>query len=82
MTHDPTESIRREMVQEINVVEGSREYLEQKYGLVWDTSEVQRDFRISGFLAPFVRCTRKSDGKDGLLMFQHNPRFYFDFQES
>ena len=36
--NDPTESIRREMVKEINAVEGSREYLEAKYGKVWDLS--------------------------------------------
>jgi len=77
--NDPTESIRREMVKEINAVEGSREYLEAKYGEVWDTKELQKDFFVEGFLAPFVSVNRKSDNVKGTLEFQHSPRFYFNF---
>jgi len=72
-----TESIRREMLVEINAEPGSREYLEQKHGQVWDTSELQRDFDVLGFMAPLVVASRKSDGTKGSLMFQGNPRFYF-----
>ena len=66
---DPTEGIRRVMVAEINAVEGSREALEVEHGQVWDTDELQRDFSVTGFLAPFVGVTRKSDGKRGTLLF-------------
>jgi hypothetical protein len=76
---DPTEPIRRQMVAEINAVEGSREYLEQKHGQVWDTNQLQEDFEVLGFGAPFVVVKRKSDGVKGSLMFQHSPRFYFGF---
>ena len=79
-TSDPTESIRREMVKEINAVEGSREQLEAKYGQVWDTKEVQNDFSVEGFLAPFVSVKRKSDNVKGTLEFQHDPRLYFNFK--
>ena len=81
----PTESIRRQIVKAINdeVVSDSpdleRERLKLKYGKVWDTKEVQEDFEISGFMAPFVSCTRRKDGKKGALAFQHLPRFYFSF---
>jgi hypothetical protein len=77
---DPTESIRRQLVAEINAVPGSREYLEAKHGQVWDTSELQRDFEALGFLAPLIIVRRRSDGVKGSLMFQHNPRLYFGFQ--
>ena len=77
---DPTESIRRQMVTEINAEPGSREYLEAKHGQVWDTTELQRDFEALGFLAPFIMVRRRSDGVRGSLMFQHNPRFYFEFK--
>lgn len=79
MSHDPTESARREMVGTINAAPGSREALEAKYGKVWDTAEMQADFEVSGFMAPFVGVRRRSDGAEGTLMFQHNPRFYFSF---
>ncbi len=79
-TSDPTESIRREMVKEINAVEGSREQLEAKHGQVWDTKEVQNDFSVEGFLAPFVSVKRKSDNVKGTLEFQHDPRLYFNFK--
>jgi hypothetical protein len=78
--NDPTEGIRREMVAEINAAPGSREYLEAKHGKVWDTSELQRDFEVLGFLAPCVVVRRRSDSVRGSLMFQHDPRFYFKFQ--
>lgn len=78
---DQTEPIRREMVAEINAEPGSREYLEQKHGQVWDTTQLQQDFDVLGFLAPFVVVSRKSDGVKGSLMFQASPRFYFGFKE-
>lgn len=81
-TTDPTESIRREMVNEINLVPGSREDLESKYGQVWSTDEMQRDFEVLGFMAPMIGVRRKADGVKGSLMFQHNPRFYFSFKAS
>lgn len=78
---DPTESIRRKMVQEINSSPSTREGLEQDHGQVWDTKELQQDFVVHGFLAPFVNATRKSDGKHGTLMFTHMPRFYYGWEE-
>jgi len=77
---DPTETVRRQMVKQINAVEGSREYLEAEHGDVWDTSELQQEFDVLGFMAPVVVVCRKSDGMKGSVMFQHSPRFYFGFQ--
>lgn len=56
--------------------------LEIKHGQVWDTDEVQRDFVVESFLAPFVFVKRRSDGIRGTMIFQHSPRFYFDFKSS
>lgn len=74
---DETESIRRELVAEINAEPGSREYLEARHGQVWDTSQLQKDFEVLGFMAPTVVARRRSDGAKGSLMFQHNPRLYY-----
>lgn len=76
---DATESIRREMVKEINHEPGSREDLEQKHGQVWDTKEMQEEFEPLGFMAPLIVVRRRSDGIKGSLKFQHNPRLYFDW---
>jgi hypothetical protein len=78
---DSTEAIRRKMVKEINAVEGSREFLEAQHGQVWDTQELQADFSVQGFMAPFIGVVRKSDGSKGSMEFQHAPRFYFNFKE-
>lgn len=78
--HDETEAIRRAEVAEINLEPGSREALEAKHGQVWDTKEMQEEYEVTGFLAPFVVVRRKSDGVVGSLKFQHNPRIYFDFK--
>lgn len=77
---DPTETIRREQLAEINLNPGSREALEQKHGQVWDTKELQQDFEALGFMAPLIVVRRRSDGVKGSLYFQHNPRLYYGFQ--
>lgn len=45
----------------------------------WNTQEVQADFEILGFAAPFVAVRRRADGVKGYLQFTHNPRVYFGF---
>ena len=78
---DVTEGFRRELCAEINSKMSPREAMEAEHGQVWDTQELQRDFVVTGFLAPFVLVRRKSDDHKGTLMFQHHPRFYYGFQE-
>jgi hypothetical protein len=77
---DPTETVRRELVAEINAEPGSREALEALHGQVWNTEELSRDFEVIGFMAPMIAVIRKSDGVKGSLFFQHRPRFYFSFE--
>ena len=81
MSYDVTENIRRELAQNINEDPDPRALLKAKHGNVWDTTEMQKEFSVTGFAAPFVVVTRKSDGKTGSLMFQHSPRFYFGWRE-
>jgi hypothetical protein len=45
----------------------------------WTTDELQRDFEVMGFLAPFITVKRKSDGAKGSMKFTHSPRVYFNF---
>lgn len=76
---DPTEAIRQQQLEEINATPSEREALEAKHGQVWDTSELQEQFEVLGFMAPYCVVRRKSDGQKGSIMFQHSPRFYFSF---
>jgi hypothetical protein len=78
---DETEGIRRILTAVINSNSPERAELERKFGTVWNTEELARDFKVESFLAPFVVVKRKSDGKMGSLMFQHAPRYYFSFTE-
>ena len=78
---DPTEDARRALVAEINCQPAERAALVERYGQVWDTSELTNDLEVLEFAAPFVVVKRKTDNKIGSLMFQHHPRFYFAFQE-
>ena len=51
-------------------------------GPVWDTVELQRDYEVVGFLAPFVAVKRKSDGVTGTMTWvPAYPRFYYNFVE-
>ena len=76
---DATEPYRRQRLAEINAQPGSREALEAEYGQVWSTQELSQDFEVTGFFAPYVAVSRRSNGKKGSLEFQHSPRFYFNF---
>ena len=77
---DPTETIRRALVAEINSHPQSRQDLEVLHGQVWDTAELARDFEVLRFAAPFVEVIRKKAQQSGSLEFQHSPRFYYDFK--
>lgn len=46
----------------------------------WDTRQLQEDFTVHQFAAPLVIVTRKADGVNGTLQFNHSPRVYFDFR--
>lgn len=46
----------------------------------WNTQELQEDFEVIGFLAPFVVVKRKADGVRGTLMFTHAPRVYSNWE--
>ena len=48
----------------------------------WTTAEVQKDFNIIAFQAPFVVVERKADNVKGTLEFKHSPRLYFDFKKA
>lgn len=50
-------------------------------GQTWDTTQLQADFTVEGFSAPFVVVRRKSDGVRGTLEFTHSPRVYFGWRE-
>ena len=79
---------RRDLASKLNTdVESSSEdaeraRLEAKYGQVWDTKQLQEDFAVTGFGAPYVVVTRKTDSVVGSLEFQHSPRYYFNFTEN
>lgn len=76
MSHDETESVRRQMLES---GQPHRDLAEAKQR--WDHNEVREAFEIIGFMAPFCVAIRKSDGKKGSLEFTHHPRFYFNFVE-
>lgn len=78
--HDETEAPRRKRLAEINAEPGSREALEAEHGQVWDTDQLCEQFEAIGFMAPLVVVRRRSDGVKGSLEFQHNPRYYFNWQ--
>lgn len=75
---DPTESIRRKLIAETKPTE--REDLEAKVGQTWNTQELQRDFEVLGFMAPFVVVRKRATNEMGSLQFQHDPRLYHSWQ--
>ncbi len=76
---DLTEAFRRLRLAELNPGVGRTE-LEQRYGTVLDPVELAAAYKVMRFMAPLVVVKRKADGRIGSLEFQHNPRFYFNWQ--
>ena len=74
MSHDNTEALRREML-ETNQPHVDLAHADRR----WDTAQLQADFEVLGFMAPFVVVRRRSDGVRGSMEFTHSPRFYFNF---
>ena len=70
------EDIRREM---LRTGQAAFDLADDK-GQKWTPAELQVDFSVIGFSAPYVVVCRKSDGKTGTLEFTHNPRVYFAFE--
>ena len=80
MVNNP-EKLRRKWQAAINLRAAERPYLERRYGQVWDSAELARDFEVLEFAAPFAIVRRKADRKLGSVLFQHSPRYYFSFRE-
>jgi hypothetical protein len=72
--------IRKTLINEINAEQADRAKLEDKYSKVWNTTELTDEFEVQGFMAPFVVVRQRATGKRGSLMFQHYPRFYFNWK--
>jgi len=78
--HDETEIARRAMVlsgqprQDLSTAAVKGEQ-------TWDTGEMQAEFEVLDFVAPFVVVRRRSDGALGSLEFTHMPRTYFGWRE-
>jgi len=77
---DATEPARRLRLAELNPGAGRLE-LERRHGQTWDPTGLAAEFEVLGFMAPLVVVKRRADGIMGSLEFQHDPRFYFNWQE-
>jgi hypothetical protein len=78
--HDETENARRARQAELNREAAAIEELSQRYGTIWNPEALRQDFKVLGFMAPFVVVRNRHTGKKGSLEFQHDPRFYFNWQ--
>lgn len=74
---DETELIRRDMLRSGQPQRDLEACTTQR----WTTDQLQEDFEVLGFMAPFCMVRRKADGVKGSLMFTHSPRVYFNFKE-
>jgi len=63
-------------------VDEAKRYILEQYPQVWDTQEVQKEFKITSFLAPFCAAIRRADNVKGSLEFGDYPgRVYFNWME-
>lgn len=47
---------------------------------VYDQDELRDQYEVLGFRAPFVIVRERGSGRQGSMIFQNHPRFYFSFQ--
>jgi hypothetical protein len=76
---------RRTLADDINDAVESEDFeverarLAKVWSDVYGTEEFGKEFIVCGFAAPFVGVVRKKDMVSGYVLFQHSPRFYFEF---
>ena len=80
LAEEEVEAIRRYRALELNSRPGTRPELEARHGRVWGPDDLRCEFEVVGFAAPYVVVRRRSDATLGSLEFQHQPRFYFNFE--
>ncbi|HRR40152.1 MAG TPA: hypothetical protein P5244_02850 [Syntrophales bacterium] len=80
------EELQRYLIAAVNeqIPEGAtqgteRLSLEKEYGKVWSPEELAKEFRVLSILAPLVYVRNITTGQTGTLLFQHYPRYYYDF---
>lgn len=79
--NEATEMYRRQKFLSLNRESANRAKLQERHGQVWDHEQMQKEFSVRGFLAPYVMVTNKETGARGVLEFQNSPRFYFRWTE-
>ena len=55
--------------------------MENSENKTWSTKELQEDFEVLAFSAPYVVVVHKKTRKKGNLQFDHSPRVYYNFVE-
>jgi hypothetical protein len=74
---DTTQNTRRQMIE----TGQPQADLAAETGQTWTTDDLQREFEVTGFAAPYVVVRRRSDGQLGSLEFTHSPRWYFGWRQ-
>lgn len=59
-----------------------REHLVELFGQanVWDNFQLERQFHVVEYHYPYCHVRRKSDGAEGYVSYEHDPRLYYDFK--
>jgi len=73
---DDTAAVRRSMIASGQPVKD----LAADPDRTWTTAQLQEEYSVVAFQAPFVVVRRKSDGQLGSLEFTHSPRVYFGWK--
>lgn len=73
---DDTAAIRRDLIESGQVQEDLAADPDRK----WTTAQLQEEFEVLGFMAPFVTVRRIDDGALGSLEFTCSPRVYFGWR--
>jgi hypothetical protein len=77
---EETERLRRARAAQLNM-SLPKETLEAFYGKVWTTEELKAEWIIVAFVAPLVLVKSRADESLGSFEFQHEPRYYFNYQK-
>lgn len=77
--NNPFDAVRKMMIESGQPAEDLAD-VEEAGEEKWDTYQLQQEFKVEAFAAPFVIAVRKSDGKRGSLEFTHSPRVYFNWK--
>lgn len=75
------DKLRKEYARKLNAKPRPRADLDRLFQITLDPEQLRENYEVISFFAPFVYVRNKFSNAEDILVFQHSPRFYWQFEQ-